>query len=180
MCCFPRRQLGSLASSDNNAYAETFAELQQCFGVQHVAAAGSVCRQAPQEQTERLCASHTCEVCKAALPNSYPAQFSGCAGLTNQVPCCAALGVEGVHLVHVSAALQFLRQHGSTSTDVALQSITCVFVCAHLGVYVLADCRLGEVLAGKDRGDRGPSGKQFFMSQEAAGRIEVSSQQLCL
>ena len=30
--------------------------------------------------------------------------------------------------------------------------------------------------AGKDRGDRGPSGKQFFMSQEAAGRIEVSIQ----
>ncbi len=43
---------------------------------------------------------------------------------------------------------------------------------------MLADCRHGEVLAGKDKGDRGPSGKQFFMSQEAAGRIEVSSQQL--
>ena len=45
---------------------------------------------------------------------------------------------------------------------------------------MLADCRLGEVLAGKDRGDRGPSGKQFFVSQEAAGRIEVSTQRLCL
>lgn len=43
---------------------------------------------------------------------------------------------------------------------------------------MLTDCRHGEVLAGKDKGDRGPSGKQFFMTQEAAGRIEVSSQQL--
>ena len=75
--------------------------------------------------------------------------------------------------MQVSAAKHFILQRGNTSTDLSLKG---VYILIH--IYVLADCRLGEVLAGKDRGDRGPSGKQFFMSQEATGRIEVSSQQI--
>ena len=65
-------------------------------------------------------------------------------------------------------------QQSSTSALSEATQTRPLFEKHHVCVY----CRLGEVMAGKDRGDRGPSGKQFFVSQEAAGRIEVSSQRV--